>query len=166
MRAGATIDVEVRNRQRGRRIDVPRLRSMAEALLGEELGLSRASLGIVLVGAGAMAAMNWRWLRHEGSTDILTFDHQGPTVPGEDGPAWDVHGELFISIPDAVVQARAFGTTPSLELARYVVHGVLHLRGFDDLQPGPRRTMKREENRLVRRLAGRHSLRGLVGGAR
>jgi probable rRNA maturation factor len=72
---------------------------------------------------------------------------------------------LFISVPDAVGQAAVYGTTPSLELLRYVVHGVLHLRGYDDLEPGLRRVMKREENRLVRRLSERFPVDGLVGGA-
>jgi ssRNA-specific RNase YbeY (16S rRNA maturation enzyme) len=41
---------------------------------------------------------------------------------------------------------------------RYLVHGVLHLLGYDDLKPHLRRAMKREENRLVRRLARRFAL--------
>jgi probable rRNA maturation factor len=61
---------------------------------------------------------------------------------------------LFICLDDAVKQAREFRTTWQEELARYVIHGLLHLRGFDDLEPAARRVMKREENRLLRR-AGR-----------
>ena len=53
---------------------------------------------------------------------------------------------------DAVAQATEFKTTWQSEVVRYVVHGVLHLLGHDDLQPDLRRKMKREENRLVRRL--------------
>ena len=45
-----------------------------------------------------------------------------------------------------------FGTSWQQELIRYLVHGILHLLGFDDQQPAQRRTMKREENRLVRHL--------------
>jgi probable rRNA maturation factor len=51
-----------------------------------------------------------------------------------------------------VKQAREFSTTWQEEVARYIVHGVLHLRGYDDLVPEKRKVMKREENRLVRRL--------------
>jgi probable rRNA maturation factor len=47
-------------------------------------------------------------------------------------------------------QAREFRTTWQGELARYVIHGLLHLCGHDDLSPKPRRKMKREENRLLR----------------
>ena len=59
----------------------------------------------------------------------------------------------YFCLDEAVKQAREFRTTWQSELARYVVHGVLHLRGYDDLAPAPRRRMKREENRLVRKLA-------------
>ncbi|PYJ97280.1 MAG: hypothetical protein DME23_16275, partial [Verrucomicrobia bacterium] len=52
----------------------------------------------------------------------------------------------------AVAQARRFRTTWQSELVRYLVHGVLHLRGYNDRQPKFRRVMKREEDRLVREL--------------
>ena len=47
-------------------------------------------------------------------------------------------------------QAGEFGTAWPEELARYVIHGLLHLHGYDDLEPAKRRVMKREENRLVK----------------
>ncbi len=150
-----SLEVVILNRQRACRVDGMRLRRITEALLAQDLELAEASLGVHLVSAGAMAKLNWRWLQHEGSTDVITFDHRA-------GPAEPLHGELFISLDDAVAQARPHGTTPAEELVRYIVHGVLHLLGHDDLSPGPRRRMKREENRLVRRLTRRHDLRGVL----
>lgn len=158
----AGIQVGVLNRQRAFRVGVRRLEALAVALLGEELRLARAVLGIRLVGPRVMASLNWQWLRHRGSTDILTFDHREPENEPRGGDVPDLHGDLVISVADAVTQAREFGTTPSLELVRYVVHGVLHLRGYDDLESEPRRRMKREEDRLVRRLCRRFPVRGLV----
>jgi rRNA maturation RNase YbeY len=95
-----------------------------------------------------MARVNWRFLQHEGSTDVITFDH-GSTIER-------VHGECFISVADAVDQAQAFRTTWTEEVVRYVIHGILHLRGYDDLEPALRRSMKREENRWVRWVGCRH----------
>jgi rRNA maturation RNase YbeY len=77
-----------------------------------------------------------------------------------------IHGELFVCVDEAVLQARQFGTSWQAEVVRYVVHGVLHLLGHDDLRPAARRTMKREENRLVRGLAKRFSLAQLSGAAK
>jgi probable rRNA maturation factor len=69
-----------------------------------------------------------------------------------------LHGELFVCVDEAVLQAKQFKTRWQSEIVRYIVHGVLHLRGHDDLEPDLRRKMKRAENRLVRALAKRFSL--------
>ncbi|MEP6663542.1 MAG: rRNA maturation RNase YbeY, partial [Verrucomicrobiota bacterium] len=63
-----------------------------------------------------------------------------------------LHGEIFISIDDAVKQAREFQTSWQSELVRYIIHGLLHLQGHDDLQPAARGKMKREENRFLKKL--------------
>lgn len=154
-----SVEVEILNRQRARRVDARQLRALTEGLLRDELGMASATLGIHLIGARAMTLMNWRWLQHEGSTDILTFDHRG--AAGE-----PLHGELFICVDDAVAQSAMFRTTVDGELVRYVIHGVLHLMGHDDLEPVARRLMKREENRLVRRVTAGGGVMGLVGPVR
>jgi rRNA maturation RNase YbeY len=94
-----------------------------------------------------MARVNEAFLGHEGSTDVITFDH-GSTPER-------LHGECFISVADAVAQSRDFGTSWDAEVVRYVIHAILHLRGFDDLEPAARRVMKRQENRWVRWAAAR-----------
>ncbi|HTH46811.1 MAG TPA: rRNA maturation RNase YbeY [Candidatus Limnocylindria bacterium] len=122
-------------------MSIREIRALTEAVLAD-LGVT-AEVGIHLVSAREMAQVNWDFLRHEGSTDVITFDH-GSTPQR-------LHGELFISVADAVKQAGEFGTAWTEELARYVIHALLHLHGYDDLEPAKRRVMKREENRLVRR---------------
>jgi probable rRNA maturation factor len=62
-----------------------------------------------------------------------------------------IHGEIFICVSEAVRQAKEFGTDWFSELGRYIIHGILHLTGHDDLEPVARKKMKREENRLVRK---------------
>ena len=126
--------VEVRNRQRAHRVNVARLEKLAASA-----GLKFQTLSIVLVSDAAMARFNRRYHATAGTTDILTFDY------GEG------HGELIISVGRAVAQARQFHTTPARELALYVVHGLLHLRGFDDRTPAQRRRMRAAERRLLAR---------------
>jgi len=141
---GATVLI-LRNRQKDGPLQVRSLRQLTLDLL-EAMGLE-AELGFHFVSPREMARVNWRFLQHEGSTDVITFDY-GST-------AERLHGECFISVADAVAQAEAFGTTWTDEVVRYVIHGILHLRGYDDLEPSLRRTMKREENRWVRWAARR-----------
>ena len=157
------------NRQRTKKINTRLLKQIVGALFAE-LEISEAELGIALVGAEEMARVNWQFLRHEGSTDVITFDYSdsaGDNVrslknkklePPHVGSCNFARGELFICVDDAVTQARRFKTSWQSEVVRYVVHGVLHLLGHEDLQPELRRKMKRTENRLVRRLAKRFSL--------
>jgi len=149
----------IANRQRTKKISTQHLRLITTALLAE-LKVADADLGIALVGAKEMARVNWQFLQHEGSTDVITFDHADTAASPKDAPR--IHGELFICVDDAIAQAKQFGSTWQSEVVRYVVHGVLHLLGYDDLQPELRRVMKREENRLVRRLAARFSLAQLA----
>jgi len=123
----------------------------------QELSVSDYELGFHFVEAPEMARVNEQFLQHHGSTDVITFDH-GST-------AERLHGEIFISIPDAVKQAREFRTTWQSEVVRYIVHGLLHLRGYDDLKPANRREMKREENRLLRKVSSSFTL-GRIARAR
>lgn len=141
---GATV-LLLRNPQKERPLRIRSLRPLILDLL-QAMGLE-AELGFHFVSPREMARVNWRFLQHEGSTDVITFDY-GSTPER-------LHGECFISVADAVAQAESFGTTWTDEVVRYVIHGILHLRGYDDLEPSLRRTMKREENRWVRWAARR-----------
>ncbi len=104
-----------------------------------------------------MARVNWQFLRHEGSTDVITFDHGEQSAVSSQRSA-KLHGEAFICVADAVKQAREFKTTWQSEVVRYAVHALLHLLGHDDLRPAKRRLMKREENRLMRELSATFDL--------
>jgi probable rRNA maturation factor len=157
-------ELTLRNRHPRQRVDLRRLRQIALAALTEPpFAAGRVlhyELAVVLVGATAMARMNGQFLNHAGSTDVITFDYGAPVdVPAD--AAW-LRGDLFICLDDARRQAREFRTSWPAELVRYLVHGLLHLRGYDDLTGAARRVMKRAENRLVRRLARRFALSQLA----
>ena len=141
--------IAITNRQRAQKIDLRLLKRIAAATL-EELGMAEAELGIVIVGAKEMASLNEKFLNHEGPTDVITFDYENPELP--------LHGEIFVCAEEAKRQAREFRTTWQSEIVRYVVHGILHLTGHDDLQAAARKKMKREEGRLVRELSRRFAL--------
>ena|SRR5688572_8559960 len=146
-----------KNRQRARSLNIPLLRRITRHLLREEFAVTDYELCFHLVTEKEMAEVNWQFLQHKGSTDVITFDH----VKAKGGSS-ALHGEIFISIPDAVKQARAFAGTWQSELMRYVIHGLLHLRGHQDLEPAARRVMKREENRLLKKLAVQFCFRELA----
>ena len=145
------MNIAISSRQRSRKVNPRRLREITKALL-MALQIESADLGIVLVGARKMALLNETFLRHEGSTDVITFDYAGKVA----GTA--LAGEIFICVDEAVSQAKRFQTTWQSEMVRYIVHGVLHLLGHDDLRAKARQKMKREENRRLRELSRRFAL--------
>ena len=146
----------IANRQRTKKINSRLLKQIASALF-VELKIGEAELDINLVATREMTLINETFLQHEGSTDVITFDHHDH-ASRITHHASEIHGELFVCVDDAVAQAKEFKTSWQSELVRYIVHGVLHLLGHDDLRPDLRRKMKREENRLVRRLENRFTL--------
>jgi len=140
-------------RQRVRPVNGKLFRQIARALLVELLEIPEFELGIHLVPASEMAVVNETYLQHGGSTDVITFDHSSAKLGTPNSEKKKLHGEIFICLDDAVTQAREFRTTWQSEVVRYLVHGVLHLLGYDDLNPAARRKMKHAENRLMRELS-------------
>ncbi|PYJ03187.1 MAG: rRNA maturation RNase YbeY [Verrucomicrobia bacterium] len=167
--------LSLRNRQRIRPVDAALLRRITRCLLSEHLRLADFELCLHLVAAPEMAWLNECFLKHAGPTDVITFDYANDplgeaTTPrrmgnGRQKPATrrgprapPMRGELFICLDEAVAQARQFRTTWQREVVRYVIHGLLHLRGYDDLQPACRHLMRLQENRLLRQISRRFCL--------
>jgi 1,2-dihydroxy-3-keto-5-methylthiopentene dioxygenase len=94
-----------------------------------------------------IARLHDEWMGDPTPTDVITFDLSDPAgMPGGDGV---LRGDLVVSTETAVRMAKEVGSTPRLETAYYVIHGILHLTGHDDLSPGPRRAMRRRERTLM-----------------
>ncbi len=149
----------ISNRQRTKKINVRLLKLIVNELF-TELKIKEGELGINFVVARKMAEVNRQFLQHEGSTDVITFNYSDETV------GTILSGELFVCVDEAILQAGQFKTSWQSEVVRYIVHGVLHLRGYDDLKLDLRRKMKREENRLLRKLSKKFSLAQIGGGSK
>jgi len=146
------MSLTVRSRQSSHPVDAWRLRRLAKWVLaesdpGKAVDLDEHALGVFLVDEAEMARANWEHLRHEGPTDVITLDFGGQA--GDAPRPGPLLGEIFICPVVAEAFAREHGTTWSEEVARYLIHGILHLRGYDDRNATRRKRMKREEERLV-----------------
>jgi len=144
-----------RNRQQLCSVDLRRLRHIARTLLCDLVARTQFELCVHLVAAPEMTRLNRKFLGHEGSTDVITFKHS------EASQREFLYGEIFICLDDARAQARQFHTTWQSELVRYLLHGVLHLLGYEDSKAPTRRKMKQKENSLLRELDRRFPLRKL-----
>ncbi len=148
--------LSIRNRQKTCEVDTRLLRKIIGHALRSIESIDTHELCFHLVEADEMTRVNKQFLDHEGSTDVITFDHQ------EDPDADHLYGEIFICLADAVKQAGRFRTTWQSELTRYAVHGILHLCGYDDLNDSDRKEMKQAENRFLRKLATEFNLSALA----
>jgi probable rRNA maturation factor len=127
------MDVLVRNRQRGVSVDLAALTDLARRAAA---ACDLPAVEISLVSDRRIAALHRQFLQVRGATDVITFEH----------------GEIVISAETAEREAHARGEPLARELARYIVHGLLHLRGHEDATPSARAIMWRAQERLLRRL--------------
>lgn len=144
------IDVEVSNRQRKVPVDRRHLEAVARSVLAAE-GVTAAELGVTVVDDRRIATVHGEWLDDPTPTDVITFDLGMPGDP-------TLRGDIILSAETAAREAPRLasgrqGWTPPLELAYYLVHGILHLTGYDDRATDDRRRMRARE-RAVMKAAG------------
>lgn len=144
-----TLTVEVVDRQRRVKLGEAWLvRLVREALRAEKV--TAAEVTVLLVDDRRIARFHDEWMGDPTPTDVITFDLSDPAgMPGGDGT---LRGDIVVSTQTAVRLAAEVGWSPRLETAYYVLHGILHLTGHDDLTPGPRRAMRRRERTLLESL--------------
>jgi probable rRNA maturation factor len=99
------------------------------------------SLNINIVDTEYILELNKKYLNHKYTTDIITFNYS-KDISGLDG-------EIFISLHDANTNAKKYRVNLDSEILRLVIHGILHLIGYDDMSADKKRVMKRKENKLV-----------------
>jgi len=143
----STIVVDVSDRQKLLRVSAPGLERLVRKALAAE-GVEQAEIGILLVDDRRIAAVHRRWLGVPGPTDVITFD----LATGAAGPpqAAVLAGDIVVSTETARRMARAVGWTPRHELAYYIVHGLLHLTGYDDHTTAGRRSMRARERAVMK----------------
>jgi probable rRNA maturation factor len=107
-----------------------------------------ALLSITLLDRASIARMNRRHLGHAGATDVISFAFERPS------PSDPVIGDIYIAPEVGRDNARARGTPVREELTRLVVHGTLHVLGYDHPEDAARERspMWTRQERLVRRL--------------
>lgn len=139
--------VEIARRGVGRKLSGRRLKTIALAIL-DLLGEADAELSLVLIGNSEMRKLNAKYRRKDYPTDVLSF-------PMEDAgtPATRLLGDVIISVEKAREQAKQRGRTPDQELATLLIHGLVHLLGYDhERSAKDARAMKRLEDKIYRQL--------------
>lgn len=136
--------LQIKNRHGKRSVNTRYLKTILTRMIRQDMDVHDFELGIMLVDTEEMTSVNETFLQHQGSTDVITFDHSEIDNPT------DLHGELYVCVDEAQLAAPRFRSTWQDELVRYCIHGFLHLQGHDDRDPASRRQMKRKENQIMR----------------
>lgn len=139
--------VLVRSQLRRARVDQPRLARLAQAILSS-VGEASAALSLVLIGDRSMRRLNRQYRKQDRTTDVLAFSmREGP------GPSSSLIGDVVISVPAAMRQAGRMSRSLDEELSTLLVHGILHLCGYDhERSEGEAQRMQRKERWVLRRL--------------
>ncbi len=111
------------------------------SLLKKEFMFVVNEMSINIVSAEEIHKVNKQFLNHDYSTDIITFNYS------EENNTLET--EIFISLDDAYSNAVKYKVSLDNELLRLVIHGCLHLLGYDDKDKNDKVKMKRMENKLV-----------------
>jgi probable rRNA maturation factor len=136
-------EITVKNSQRKISVNVAELEKFAGNAVRHSLQLHQRQrtdlrklneVFIWLISDRRMALLHRKFLGQSRPTDVLTFQH----------------GEIFISVDTARRHARAFGNSLLRELNLYIVHGLLHLHGFDDQRPTDAQKMKAAQKKILR----------------
>lgn len=116
----------------------------------EKLALPDAELSVLFIGDRAMRTLNRHYRGRDRTTDVLSFSLREGRFGGVQP---DMLGDIVISVPVARQQAVDAGLTLQQELERLLVHGLLHLVGYDhERGAADARSMRRKEQSLLKGL--------------
>jgi len=134
--------ISVRNLQRKVPVDVVDLEMFARKAAELCLRLPRRKksdlaqlreISVLIVSDRKIASLHRQFMNESGPTDVITFQH----------------GEIFVGAESARRNARRFGNSFERELRLYVVHGLLHLHGFDDRNAASARRMQVVQRKIL-----------------
>ncbi|MDO9333596.1 MAG: rRNA maturation RNase YbeY [Dehalococcoidales bacterium] len=124
-----------------------------QVLLAEHVN-PLVEIGLVVTGQDKIQELNRLYLEEDTPTDVLSFPMTESDVDGNSfitPPDNALHlGEVVISYPQAKKQAKEHGHTVKKEVAVLIIHGVLHLLGYDHDTPGHRRVMRKREAAIMK----------------
>ncbi|QDT39506.1 rRNA maturation RNase YbeY [Stratiformator vulcanicus] len=125
--------------------DESSLRTIAIDVLRQE-GIAEAEISVAIVGHSDMRRMNREYLDHDFDTDVLSF-RLDDNEPGDGS----LEGQLVIDAETAAEAAAEFRWSGREELILYLIHGLLHLAGYDDRTDEDRNSMRIRETALLSR---------------
>ena len=123
-------------------VDLEKVRTVCERIL-DDCGIQHGRINVVLVDGDTIRQYNRDFLQHDYPTDTISFPIEDRRSEGH------LEGEVLVCTEIAKDRAKEFGWTAEEELLLYVVHGMLHLTGFDDATLEQRTIMQEKEREYL-----------------
>lgn len=139
------MSIVVRNLNKKHRLNEKFIKKLTADILKILRKPRSAELEIIFLSDSAIRLLNRRYKGRNISTDVLSFEL------GE-------LGEVIISSDTALRNSRIFNTSFEEEIVLYIIHGILHLFGYDDETAGAKNRMSKKENGIRERLCGKENL--------
>ena len=148
-----------------RRLEASWLQKIAQQVLFAQGISSNAELSLVITSQESMQELNRKYRGKDKPTDVLAFamlpaeKEETEAIPFVTAPDGVLHlGEVIISYPQAVIQAEEHGHSVKREITILLIHGVLHLLGYEHNKPELEREMRARESEILSRIEGDISL--------
>ncbi len=143
-------EVSVRQHLRPRPLCGERIRALVRRALSR-LDAGEADVRVLFVDDGDMERWNREFLKRNGTTNVIAFPDD---APGE-ARAGRIAGDILVSAPTCLAQTCDWRGTPEERVFYFILHGMLHLAGYDHEKGGPdARRMRRRETELYRSVLG------------
>jgi len=136
------ITIHIANRQKSVLVDRNRIRQAIRNILADA-GIQNAQISVAVVDDSTIAVLHEEFLNDPAPTDVLSFVL-------EQSPQY-LEGEVVVSADTATSSAPKFDCTAKEELLLYVIHGTLHLVGYNDTTPKQRKQMREKEREYLTR---------------
>jgi len=133
--------VHITNKQKKIPIDRAAFRALVRRVLEAEKGPQPGQIGVCFVDDRAIRRLNAQFHHRDEPTDVLSFPLSGTDRT--------LVADIVVSTETACRQARAYRSSPRRETALYVVHGLLHLLGYDDHSRKDRLRMQRRQRKYL-----------------
>jgi probable rRNA maturation factor len=143
---GSSGAMKVRIADRQDRLRIPQQRITNVLRCATPLRWRKAEISVAIVSGREMAILNRRYTGRRGQTDVLAFALEDDVCPFR-----PTVGEIVVNASRAMEEAAARGASPLDELLLYVLHGGLHLLGYDDQNEKDRRRMYAREESVMKR---------------
>lgn len=139
------VDIYITNDQEALPVDEPLIRRAIDAIL-RDAGVTGGEISIAIVDEPTLTELHDRFMNDNSPTDVMSF----VLDRSEDGAR--LEGEVVVSADMAVDRAEEYNMNPSDELLLYIIHGTLHLVGYDDIDAKDRAEMRQQEQKYLTEL--------------